>query len=170
MHTVTDEEYHLTFGLHSGIPLCCALYFSIGEDTGKGGPCPKCLEKGITKKDIFSGMHWCHENSPACQPYLDLIELRIIYHYKHLRHDLKAVNIVKGDMDDHTWGCSLTRPLGGTLRDLLKSDGFRMVHICWPETSTYWYIYQQKGGKKGKCGICNTKFSRQLPTAGKTVR
>lgn len=167
MKTVTDEEYHLTFGLHSGIPLCCALHFS---EHGGGGPCPKCLEKGLTKKDMFDRMHWCHENSPPCQPYIDLIELRMLYHYKQGRDRREAINLVKGDLDDFTWGCSLTRPLGSEMRDLLKDDGFRMVHICWPEPSTYWYIYQQAGGKKGRCGICNKKFSLQFPTSGKHVR
>lgn len=163
MKTVTDEEYHLTFGLHSGIPLCCAIAFS---ESSKGGPCPRCLEKGVTKKDIFSRMHWCNENDAPCQIYLDLVDLRTIEHYKHHRLQ-RSVNLVKGVLDDFTWGCSSTRPLGGEIRDLLREDGFRMVHICWPEFSTYWYIWQQYGGKKGKCGICNTKFSLALPTTGK---
>lgn len=173
MNTVTDEEYHLTFGLHSGIPLCCALHFS---EHGGAGPCPKCISAGITKKDIFSRMHWCNEDSAPCQPYLDIIELRIIHAYKNRVH-MKAYNLVKGEnaekvrpgsrLDDFTWGCSFTRPLGDELRDLLHDDGFRMVHICWPEPSTYWYIWQQVGGKKGRCGICNSKFSLKLPSAGK---
>jgi hypothetical protein len=164
MNTVTDEDYHITFGLHSGIPLCCVLAFA---EHGKGGPCPKCISAGVTKKELFSIMHWCDESTPACQPYLDIIELRIIHAYKERNCQGKAINLVKGEVDDYTWGCSFTRPMGDELRDLLRDDGFRMVHLCWPEPSTYWYIYQQVGGKKGKCGICNTKFSLAFPTAGK---
>ena len=108
---------------------------------------------------MFAKYHWCDENTPACQPYLDLIELRIIHWYKDRVFMMKPGNLVKGELDDYTWGCSFTRPLGDELRDLLKADGFRMVHLCWPEPSCYWYIYQQPGGKKGKCGICNSKFA-----------
>ena len=164
--TVTDAEYHLTFGLHSGIPLCCAIEFS---DGGKGGPCPTCKEKGVISKEMFSKLHTCHENNPACVPYLHLIELRTLSVFRNHR-DLKPVNLVKGEQDDFTTGCNLYMPMGAEFRDALKDAGFRMVHICWPEPSVYWYIFQQVGGKKGVCGICNTKFSLKFPTTGKQCK
>jgi hypothetical protein len=166
MTSVTDEEYHLTFGLHSGIPLCCAIRFADGEG---GGPCPKCVESGLTREEWFANQHQCDENTPACQPYIDLVELRTLEHYKHHRSQ-KPTNLVKGELDDYTWGCSFARPLGEQLRNLLQQDGYRMVHICWPEPKVYWYIYQQVGGKKAICGICNTKFSLAFPTTGKQAR
>jgi hypothetical protein len=163
MTSVTDEEYHLTFGLHSGIPLCCAIEFS---DGGKGGPCPPCKEKGVVSKEMFAKLHTCHENNPACVPYLQLIELRAFSWFTNHR-DKKPVNLVKGEQDDFTWGTNLFMPMGGEFRDALKDARYRLVHICWPEPSVYWYIFQQAGGKKGVCGICNTKFSLSFPTTGK---
>jgi hypothetical protein len=168
MTAVTDKDYHLTFGLHSGIPLCCAIEFSDGS--GKGGPCPPCQEKGITPRDVFDNMHQCNESNPACLPYIELIERRIynwFIDYLDYRTDETPTNLVKGEQDNFTWGASLHTPMSGYFRDALKDAGYRMVHLCWPEPSCYWYIYQQIGGKKGKCGICNSKFSLAFPTAGK---
>lgn len=147
MKAVTDEEYHIAFGLHSGIPLCCVLAFTF--DGRIGGPCPACIEKGVTKKKMFSKYHHCDENTPACQPYLDIIDDRGLAAYKVYREKYP---------ERLDYGTDSTRPLDDRLRELLKQDGFRMVHLCWPEPS-YWYIFQQPGGKKGKCGICNKKFA-----------
>jgi hypothetical protein len=155
---VTDAEYHLSFGLHSGIPLCCAIEFA--DSGNKGGPCPPCLEKGITKESLFAKYHHCDENTPACQPYLDIVEGKALEAYKEYRENHAG----KLDYGTHSY-----RPLKDKLRELLKQDGFRMVHLCWPEVG-YWYIFQQQGGKKGTCGICNKKFSLAFPTTGKQDR
>ncbi|KKN46603.1 hypothetical protein LCGC14_0671080 [marine sediment metagenome] len=162
MMMVTDAEYHLAFGLHSGVPLCCAIEFS---DGGKGGPCPPCKEKGVVSKEMFSKMHSCHENNPACVPYLELLERRIFNWFVEYRTD-KPTNLVEGEQDDFTWGASLYKPMGGYFRDALRKYSYRLVHLCWPEPSVYWYVFQQEGGKKGACGICSSKFSLGFPTAG----
>lgn len=162
---VTDAEYHLTFGLHSGIPLCCAIEFA---DGGKGGPCPTCKENGVISKEMFSKLHQCHENNPACLPYLHIIESKALDHFLNYR-DRHPVNLVRGEQDDFTWGTNLFTPMGDELRNALKDASFRMVHICWPEHSVYWYIFQQEGGNNGVCGICNVKFSLKLRTTGKAV-
>jgi hypothetical protein len=118
-------------------------------------------------------MHKCDENTPACQPYLDRVELNVIAGYKRWREGLERItNHTKdAELNDcrDTWGTSFERPLGDKLRGLLKEDRFRMVHICWPEPGVYWYIYQRGEAKKAKCGICNTKFSLAFPTAGRQV-
>jgi hypothetical protein len=155
---VSDADFHLTYGLHSGIPLCCALTF---VETRKGGPCPDCIDKGITKEAMFSKYHHCDENTPACSPYLDYIEDRALESYKEYREN---------HPECFEYGTHSYRPLDSRLRDLLKEDGFRMVHICWPDPVAYWYIFQKVGGEKGKCGICNVKFSLKFPTTGKQVR
>ena len=160
---VTDAEYHIAFGLHSGVPLCCAIAFA---DGGKGGPCPPCKEKGVVSKEMFSNMHSCSENNPACVPYLELLERKVFNWFVEYRTE-KPTNLVEGEQDDFTWGASLHMPMSWYFRDALKEYGYRMVHMCWPEPSVYWYIFQQEGGKKGECGICSTKFSLGFPTAGK---
>lgn len=165
MKTVTDAEYHLTFGLHSGIPLCCALHFSEG---GKGGPCPKCIEAGTTREELWANLHQCDGNNPNCTPYLQRVQFNILsaFRRKVLHPPKKLVKGFESGRPEKTWGCCTQLPLIEELREALKEEGFRMVHLCWPEPSTYWYIWQQVGGKKGRCGICNTKFSLQFPTSG----
>ena len=100
--------------------------------------------------------------------------MNIIAGYKRWREGLERVtnhtkDAALNDCRD-TWGTSFERPLGDELRDILREDGFRMVHICWPDPSVYWYIYQRNDAKKAKCGICNAKFSLKLPTAGKQCK
>jgi hypothetical protein len=162
--TITDAEYHLSFGLHSGIPLCCSAHFAL--DGGRGGPCPKCLEKGHT----LSGwnLHTCGDN-PACQPYLDRVDLN---HLKILQRWLDGSGVRVGppkvnNQDDNTWGSSTTRPLSDACRELLKENGFLMVHICWPEECPYVYIFQRNDAKPGKCDFCKKKYSLKFPTTGK---
>ena len=164
--TVTDEDYHLTFGLHSGIPLCCAIEFSTG---GKGGPCPPCQDNGITREELFASLHKCHENNPSCAHYLELIELRTLQRFQNFSTE-KPTNLVEGEQDDYTWGESLFTPMGDDFRYALKDAGYRMVHLCWPGPSTYWYIFQQPGGKTGVCGACSVEFSLAYPSTGKKVR
>ena len=62
----TLREYHIVYGLHSNIPLCCILWWmdEEGRDTGdmKRGlhkkvgyvPCPTCCEK-----ETFVKIHTC---------------------------------------------------------------------------------------------------------------
>jgi hypothetical protein len=61
-----SPDYHLVYGLHSGYPLCCVFY---REDNGGGGACPRCQEAGLVPHEI----HRCHEDIPACQPYIELV-------------------------------------------------------------------------------------------------
>lgn len=156
--TVTDAEYHLTFGLHSGIPLCCAHHFAYVER--RGGPCPVCSEKGITKAEVFAKYHHCEENEPSCQPYLDHIDGMALDSYReYIGKNPEALE----------YGTHSHRVLDQRLRDALRADGFRMTHICWPEYG-YWYIFQRDGSPKAQCGICSKKFSLKFPTAGTQSR
>lgn len=157
-----DEEFHLAFGLHSGIPLCCAYHFAY--DGGKGGPCPSCEENGVTKEELFSQYHWCSGNNPQCVPYLERLEENAIAAYKEgYRKDPQR------PVGDDAYGIWLQLPMG-PLRDILKDDGWLMAHLCWPGPSEYWYIFLKHGSKeKGKCGVCGKKFSLKFPTTGKSV-
>ena len=148
----------------------CGLHLA-GE--GKGRRCPKRIEDGSRREELWANLHECDGNNPNCEPYLQRVQFNILSAFRRkVLHPPKK--LVQGfdecKRPEKTWGCCTQLPLMDELREALKEEGFRMVHICWPEPSTYWYIYQQKGGKKGKCGICNSKFSLQLPSPGKSFR
>ncbi len=64
---------------------------------------------------------------------------------------------------------------------MLRDAGYLLTHICWPtmpsafqhlsgetfgEQAHYHYIFQTPDRGKGKCFLCNSKFSPKLPTAG----
>jgi hypothetical protein len=61
-----SDEYHITYGLHSGYPLCCVFRY---VEEGKGGECPKCVEAGL-----YHELHRCSVDYPQCADYLELID------------------------------------------------------------------------------------------------
>lgn len=168
MMAVTDADYHLTFGLHSGIPLCCSIHFSDGG--GKGGPCEKCAAEGKTHSDVIGNLHYCDERTPACQPYLDRVDINMLSNLQSwLDGGIKLIQEgIEDDGNRLTWGMSTIRVLSDEMRDLLKDNTFRMVHICWPgKTYHYIYVFQRGAAEPAKCDFCNAKFSLKFPTAGK---
>ncbi len=149
--SVSDSDYHLTFGLHSGIPLCCAILFSEG---GRPGPCPKCREGGVDRLSL----HTCNVHD-SCQPYLDLVELRTIAIFHHWLSGSLRISTWEGDsLQSDSFGWDLARPVGKEFEGILEKEGFRVTHTCLPEPHTYWYI-AQKGSPEGVCAFCDEDFT-----------
>lgn len=160
---ITDEEYHVTFGLHSGFPLCCVWEFAEG---GKGGPCKLCLDNGIEE---LPEPHFCDPATPACQPYLDRVEQNGVATLRDWL-DRKLIVLDDGErIECHTFMTSGRNILDDERRQMLKAAGLRMVHLCYfsfRDIQHYKYIFQKPDAPSGKCKGCKKKYSLDFPTVG----
>jgi hypothetical protein len=68
MIEIHSDDYHITYGLHSGYPICCVFRY---VEEGEAGECPKCVEAGL-----YHELHRCSVDYPQCSDYLDLIDQR----------------------------------------------------------------------------------------------
>jgi hypothetical protein len=161
---ITDEEYHVSFGLHSGFPLCCVWEFAEG---GKGGPCKLCRDNGIEE---LPDPHLCDPANLACLPYLDRVEQNSIAILRQWLDDGLIVWDEGERVQCHSFITATRTTLDDTRRDMLKDAGYRMVHLCYFEVEGvqhYKYIFQHPDhGKPDKCKKCKSKYSLSFPTVG----
>lgn len=161
---MTREDYHITFGLHSGYPLCCVMAFVDANHSSHGGPCQRCRDKGIENWPL----HVCRPGGPGCDAYLDLVEENSV---EILQNFLEGtLRVVDEDVNASTFVTQGSRILSDTRREMLKEAGYLMTHICWStvmRVDHYKYIFQHFTDKEvGKCARCKRKYSLNFPTTG----
>ncbi len=102
-----SPEFHITYGLHSGYPICCV--FQLVEE-GEHGECPKCKEKGMSYD-----LHRCSVDIPACAPYLELIA------------DAAVKNVHRfADEDNNDIAFGHSTELSGKVLSALEERGYKL--------------------------------------------
>ena len=123
------QDWHITYGLHSGFPLCCAMHYA---DTEESGPCPKCRSEGKTYE-----LHICYrDRSPSCCTYLDMMVERTVSDiHEYAAHGAPEILL------------SVREPLCDKVLDALEKRGY--VPKGDPQGDVYGFIRQSHDGCAG---------------------
>jgi len=121
-----SPEFHITFGLHSGLPLCCVYEWVYGNSNGN--ECKPCRDKGLSY-----ALHICGDH-PACQPYLELVTQGTVDTI-HKKADAGEIEI----------GLCNQRPLNKEMTTALWQRGYHLIDFE-NAGGTFYYNYSRIAG------------------------